>query len=296
MGIGPFIKGGEQVGTESQWPRSLVMKVLEHIPGPLAWKPPPSSGLALCSASVFPAPPGWTPWYRFPSRLRPARVLLSFLLLSEAWTHSAHFLWARAGDCGFRQPGHLTASTQEDRDWSPPRCIWKILGEGPWHNWHWVLRLSTKPWGRWWFMESMLCPRGWSIFQMKLRILEATAIWRILSVSAEKLEGSGSPPDTILVAPAAFWPHSYTNIEAFSLTLSPSFLRELCPVSQPLKLAPLPFVWTGCDWSEPGLLEPLMGDVFGLLTSFIFHFQSVCIFESQVTAYIWIFFLESILS
>ena len=112
----------------------------------------------------------------------------------------------------------------------------------------------------------------WSIFQMKLRILEATAIWRILSVSAEKLEGSASPPDTILIDPAAFWPHSYTNIAAFSLTLSPSFLRELRPVSQPLKLAPLPFVWTGCDWSEPGLLEPLMGDVFGLLTSFIFYF------------------------
>jgi len=41
---------------------------------------------------------------------------------------------------------------------------------------------------------------------MKLRILEATAIWRILSVSAEKLEGSASPPDTILIAPAAFDP------------------------------------------------------------------------------------------
>ena len=48
--------------------------------------------------------------------------------------------------------------------------------------------------------------RDWFIFQMKLRILEATAIWRILSVSAEKLEGSASPPDTILIAPAAFDP------------------------------------------------------------------------------------------
>ena len=45
---------------------------------------------------------------------------------------------------------------------------------------------------------------------------------------------------------------------------------ELYPVLQSLKLTLLPFVWTGCDWSEPGLLEPLMGDVFGLLLLFLF--------------------------